>query len=254
MVCALTCVLVTITTTVIHMNRLQTLRQCFYTDETKTCICSSALMDSGNGLEDEGIFRNKFTVPFLYLCIKNMIITGVKCVFEEVSDCGAIHGSLYRCLSAIFGLSVAGVLVCICSAMLAYQLLSHEKKKMYWEQLELRCRSLYRPATGGQQPRPHNQQPQVSRTVFILSLSILLLESNSFDCRFVVNVALNVEQQQPPIGICNKDFGHRVASVTYTLPTPDLGGEYLRGVGFRGRETQINGKKIHHTTGFLPHI
>jgi len=27
--------------------------------------------------------------------------------------------------------------------MLVYQLLSHEKKKMYWEQLELRCRSLY---------------------------------------------------------------------------------------------------------------
>ncbi|TMW47481.1 hypothetical protein DOY81_007432, partial [Sarcophaga bullata] len=27
--------------------------------------------------------------------------------------------------------------------MLVYQLLSHERKKMYWEQLELRCRSLY---------------------------------------------------------------------------------------------------------------
>lgn len=34
--------------------------------------------------------------------------------------------------------------------MLVYQLLSHEKKKMYWEQLELRCRSLYGQGGPGQ--------------------------------------------------------------------------------------------------------
>ena len=33
--------------------------------------------------------------------------------------------------------------------MLVYQLLSHEKKKMYWEQLELRCRSFYQQHTSG---------------------------------------------------------------------------------------------------------
>lgn len=51
------------------------------------------------------------------------VFLAVKCVFEDVSDCDVVHGALYRCLRAIFGLSVVGVLVCICSAMLAYQLL-----------------------------------------------------------------------------------------------------------------------------------
>jgi len=64
-------------------------------------------------------------------------------VFDSLSDCGVVHGSLYSCLRAIFGLSVAGVLIAVFSCMLVYQLLSHERKKMYWEQLELRCRSLY---------------------------------------------------------------------------------------------------------------
>lgn len=40
--------------------------------------------------------------------------------------------------------------------MLTYQLSSHERKKKYWEQLELRCRSLY---AGPQQPPP--QMPVV---------------------------------------------------------------------------------------------
>lgn len=46
---------------------------------------------------------------------------------------------------------MAGVLVAVFSCMLVYQLLSHERKKMYWEQLELRCRSLY---AGPQPPLP----------------------------------------------------------------------------------------------------
>lgn len=64
-------------------------------------------------------------------------------MFDSLSDCNVVHGSLYSCLRAIFGLSVAGVLIAVFSCMLVYQLLSHERKKMYWEQLELRCRSLY---------------------------------------------------------------------------------------------------------------
>lgn len=64
-------------------------------------------------------------------------------VFDSTPDCEVIHGALYSCLRAMFGLSVSGILVCIFSCMLVYQLLSHERKKMYWEQLELRCRSLY---------------------------------------------------------------------------------------------------------------
>lgn len=120
LVCALTCVLVTITTTVIHMNRLQTLRECVYTQKTRTCTCYSFLLQAHVSAEE----GNRF-------------------VFDSTPDCEVVHGALYTCLRAMFGLSVTGILVCIFSCMLVYQLLSHEKKKMYWEQLELRCRSFY---------------------------------------------------------------------------------------------------------------
>lgn len=126
LVCALTCVLVTITTTVIHMNRLQTLRECVYTQKTRTCTCYSVLLEAHASADE-----------------------GMRFVFDSTPDCEVIHGALYSCLRAMFGLSVSGILVCIFSCMLVYQLLSHEKKKMYWEQLELRCRSLYQQHTGG---------------------------------------------------------------------------------------------------------
>ncbi|CAG9573524.1 unnamed protein product [Danaus chrysippus] len=100
LVCALTCVLVTITTTVIHMNKLQTLKFCEYTKLTRTCTCFSMSPDSHTSDDD-----------------------GVRCVFEGVSDCGVVHGALYWCLRGVFALSVSAVLVCIFSCMLAYQLL-----------------------------------------------------------------------------------------------------------------------------------
>uniref|UniRef100_A0A182Q8V6 Uncharacterized protein n=1 Tax=Anopheles farauti TaxID=69004 RepID=A0A182Q8V6_9DIPT len=126
---ALTCALVTVTTTVLHMSRLQVLRECEYTQKTRTCTCYSVTADkqTESGVDDS-----------------------VRFVFDSTSDCGVVHGALYSCLRAVFGLSVAGVLVAVFSCMLVYQLLSHERKKMYWEQLELRCRSLY----SGQQGPP----------------------------------------------------------------------------------------------------
>ncbi|XP_017772507.1 PREDICTED: uncharacterized protein LOC108559667 isoform X2 [Nicrophorus vespilloides] len=125
LVCALTCVLVTITTTVIHMNRLQTLRECVYTQKTRTCTCYSVLLEAHSQTDE-----------------------GMRFVFDSTPDCEVIHGALYTCLRAMFGLSVSGILVCIFSCMLVYQLLSHERKKMYWEQLELRCRSFYQQQSG----------------------------------------------------------------------------------------------------------
>lgn len=73
-------------------------------------------------------------------------------VFDASDECTIVHSALYSCLRAVFGLSVAGVLVAVFSCMLVYQLLSHERKKMYWEQLELRCRSLY--SSHQEQPLP----------------------------------------------------------------------------------------------------
>lgn len=50
---ALTCALVTVTTTVIHMSRLQALRECEYTRKTRTCTCYSietnTIVDESNG-------------------------------------------------------------------------------------------------------------------------------------------------------------------------------------------------------------
>lgn len=87
-----------------------------------------------------------FTVSF--------VSVGVRFVFDASDDCTIVHSALYSCLRAVFGLSVAGVLVAVFSCMLVYQLLSHERKKMYWEQLELRCRSIYAPPPPQAQPMP----------------------------------------------------------------------------------------------------
>lgn len=46
-------------------------------------------------------------------------------VFDSTPDCEVIHGALYSCLRAMFGLSVSGILVCIFSCMLVYQLLRY---------------------------------------------------------------------------------------------------------------------------------
>ncbi|CAD7082489.1 unnamed protein product [Hermetia illucens] len=132
---ALTCALVTVTTTVLHMSRLQALRECEYTQKTRTCTCYSVMIESQvDGVDED---RN-----------------GVRFVFDSTADCGVVHGALYSCLRAVFGLSVAGVLAAVFSCMLVYQLLSHERKKMYWEQLELRCRSLYASQQGPPPPPP----------------------------------------------------------------------------------------------------
>jgi len=51
--------------------------------------------------------------------------SGVRFVFDSTADCGVVHGALYSCLRAVFGLSVAGVLVAVFSCMLVYQLLRY---------------------------------------------------------------------------------------------------------------------------------
>lgn len=72
-----------------------------------------------------------------------MFTVGYRFVFDSADECTVVHNALYSCLRAIFGISVAGVLVAVFSCMLVYQLLSHERKKMIWEQLELRRRQAY---------------------------------------------------------------------------------------------------------------
>ena len=61
-------------------------------------------------------------------------------IFHGVVRCESIQGLLFSCLRALFLLSVMAILVCIFSLMLVYQLLSHQKKKKYLQQLEVRRR------------------------------------------------------------------------------------------------------------------
>lgn len=46
-------------------------------------------------------------------------------IFADTPDCEVVHGALYACLRALFGLSVIGILVSLFSGMLVYQLLGY---------------------------------------------------------------------------------------------------------------------------------
>lgn len=63
----------------------------------------------------------------MQICLKQFLcpmhVSGSRYVFNATPDCEAIHGALYSCLRALFGLSVIGILVCIFCCMLVYQLL-----------------------------------------------------------------------------------------------------------------------------------
>jgi len=132
---SLLCVVVTVTTTVIHMNRLQTLRECVYQASTKTCTCFAGIMDP-RSIDHDATLRY---------------------VFAAAPNCEVIHGTIYSCLRAMFGLSVIGILVSIFSCMLVYQILSHEKKKKYLAELNSRCRTLYQRPGLNQSHHSHSQ-------------------------------------------------------------------------------------------------
>ena len=63
---ALLCVVVTVTTTVVHMNRLQTLRECVYQASTKTCTCFAGIMDHRT-LDHEGEYQEECHHPLVIL-------------------------------------------------------------------------------------------------------------------------------------------------------------------------------------------
>ena len=54
---------------------------------------------------------------------RNNTIGSAKYIFADTPDCEVVHGALYACLRALFGLSVIGILVSLFSGMLVYQLL-----------------------------------------------------------------------------------------------------------------------------------
>ena len=51
------------------------------------------------------------------------VSAALRYVFAAAPSCEVIHGTIYTCLRAMFGLSVIGILVSIFSCMLVYQIL-----------------------------------------------------------------------------------------------------------------------------------
>lgn len=73
---ALTCALVTVTTTVLHMSRLQALRECEYTKKTRTCTCypieTNSMQADGDTAVDESkcfSFFSRFLVLSFSSCL-----------------------------------------------------------------------------------------------------------------------------------------------------------------------------------------
>ena len=66
---AVLCVVITVTTTVIHMNRLQTLRECVYQGSIQTCTCFAGFFDptmthhDGNNKSISNIICNQKKFP-----------------------------------------------------------------------------------------------------------------------------------------------------------------------------------------------
>lgn len=123
LICALICVVTTVTTTVIHLNRLQNLQGCEYTASSSTCICMTGSAITGSN--DPSVQVTGHSSHY---------------AFQNIPNCDVVHGSLNTCLRALFGVSVFGILISIFTSMLVYQLMSHEKKRKYLEQLESRRR------------------------------------------------------------------------------------------------------------------
>lgn len=66
LISALTCALVTVTTTVLHMSRLQALRECEYAQKTRTCTCYSDLIESQVDRVDKGLWILSKTIVFFF--------------------------------------------------------------------------------------------------------------------------------------------------------------------------------------------
>lgn len=61
---------------------------------------------------------NAFTYRETLCFFLVFISVAVRFVFDSSDECTIVHSALYSCLRAVFGLSVAGVLVAVFSCML----------------------------------------------------------------------------------------------------------------------------------------
>lgn len=114
---ALVCAALTFTTATIHMTKLQALQECQYSQKTRTCMCIST--------HSEGLGKDVVD------------ITGFKLVFDANADCSIVHGALYSCLRAVFGLSVFGVFLEVFICMLVHQLLRWVERELNREIFQL---------------------------------------------------------------------------------------------------------------------
>ncbi|KAI1292629.1 hypothetical protein HDE_06889 [Halotydeus destructor] len=134
---ALLCAAMTVTTTVVHLSRIQNLRECFYSQSGHSCHCFIGDLPAGylSAQITPTSDSDAAQLPF-----NASISSPHRIVFKDTPSCDAIQSGLFLCLRVLFGLSVFGILACVFASMLIYQLSSHEKKKVYFQQLETRRR------------------------------------------------------------------------------------------------------------------
>jgi ABC-type nitrate/sulfonate/bicarbonate transport system permease component len=106
-----------------HKQDFNCLRVCMK-EQRKTTQSLSVLLDSQFVLIPHLLMWDFMTVSDSCCDMKTPgCVSVVHYIFNATPDCEVIHGALYSCLRAMFGLSVIGILVCIFSCMLIYQLL-----------------------------------------------------------------------------------------------------------------------------------
>lgn len=95
-------------------------------------------------------------------CLHSLASNSNHYVFQDTPNCDVINGTLYSCLRALFGVSVFGILLCIFTSMLVYQIMNHEKKKKFLEQIQTRRRCQYQALRRGNVDTACYSQPFLS--------------------------------------------------------------------------------------------
>ena len=102
------CVVVTVSTTVIHMNRLQTLRECLYQGSTQTCTCFAGIIDPVAMMgHHEGQFHqamsNKIVSETILLFSTELYLRKVYYFFEQLVHCLFLIRYVWFIFSPILG-------------------------------------------------------------------------------------------------------------------------------------------------------
>ncbi|XP_075584940.1 uncharacterized protein LOC124499981 isoform X3 [Dermatophagoides farinae] len=147
-------IIIAITTSAIHLPRLHLHRECAYNVRIRACTCvlshqqqqhlisiqNSNNIDDDN--DDDGDADIPLSNPFrgnhliedyndeliLYLFV--YLASSKHFTMEEIMNCDLIHGIIYDSLRVVFALSLLAIAISIFSMITLFQLSTHEKRKL----------------------------------------------------------------------------------------------------------------------------